>query len=156
MAVKDTAIKTAICYIFSNQLIGLFNDNTNVIEVGREFLFIVMPFSIPACLMFMCMGVIRGAGDSMATMFISMIALWGVRVPLAFLLPDIMIGFGYPGYQGVFLANGLDWLLGAILAFAYYKSNRWKKKISINRFKSVNSGEKDLEEDMNGGTHGVQ
>ncbi len=174
LSVSIAVILTAICYFFSNQLIGLFNDNTNVIEIGREFLFIVMPFSIPACLMFMCMGVIRGAGDSMATMFISMIALWVVRVPLAFLLPGIMIDFGFPGYQGVFLANGIDWVAGAILAFAYYKSGRWKKKISINRFKNVGmtsiekiSEDPIIEESMKeeileyeakieGGAHGVQ
>ncbi len=120
-------VLTLVCSIWGRAMIGWFNSDSEVIMIGHEFLLIVMPFLIPACVMFMSMATIRGAGDAMATLTISMAALWLVRVPSALILAHTI------GYRGVFLAAGLDWSAGAIMAFLYYRSGRWKKKISIDR-----------------------
>jgi Na+-driven multidrug efflux pump len=52
-----------------------------------------------------------------------------MRVPLVLILP------AYFGYQGIFWGGCVDWGIGAIMAFAWYKTGRWKKKIAITRMR---------------------
>jgi putative MATE family efflux protein len=126
---------TVICALWGSNLMSLFSTDARVITIGSEFLFIVMPFTIPACVMFISMATVRGAGDAVATLIISMIALWCIRIPAALILPNFL------GYQGVFLAGGLDWAVGAVIAYAYYRSGHWKKKISIDRIRNMEENE---------------
>lgn len=110
-------------------LISLFNESVEVIQIGYEYLMIVSPFFIVGSIMFITMGVLRGSGDTMAVMIISIAALWGVRLPAAKLLSDQI------GYTGIFWSIGIDWTTGAIMTVIYYLTGRWKTKVSVHKFK---------------------
>lgn len=124
-----SAATIAFVVLTGKRLIMLFNDNPKVIQIGYEFLMIVSPFFIVASIMFITMGVLRGAGDTMSTMIISVAALWGVRLPVAKVL-SVKIG-----YTGIFWSIGADWTVGAILVIIYYVTGKWKTKVNVNKFK---------------------
>ncbi len=118
-----------IIFVWGRFLISLFNDNLEVIQIGYEFLIIVSPFFITGSIMFITMGILRGAGDTMAAMIISIAALWGVRLPVARLLSAKI------GYAGIFWSIGADWTVGAVMVVIYYLTGRWKTKVSVQKFK---------------------
>jgi Na+-driven multidrug efflux pump len=76
-------------------------------------------------LMFIYNGVMRGAGDTLIPMFISLLSLWIIRIPMAWFLS------GKIGASGIWWAIPAGWMIGLILSFSYYKSGRWKKKTVV-------------------------
>jgi putative MATE family efflux protein len=112
--------------IFSRQLIGLFTTDQEVIEIGREFLFITSPFYIMFSSMFVVNGVMRGAGATLIPMFITLIALWVVRIPASYLLSQKM------GVIGIWWGLPMAWVTGLILSYIYYISGKWKSKVVVN------------------------
>ncbi len=106
-------------------LMNLFTNDPEVIRIGREYLFIVGGFYIVFSAMFIISGVMRGAGDTLIPMFLSLISLWIIRIPGAWILSD------YFGEIGIWWSMPIGWIVGLILSFAYYLTGNWKKKAII-------------------------
>lgn len=132
-------ITVIIIFALGKNLIAWFNDNPEVIQTGYEFLMIVSPFFILTSIMFITMGVLRGAGDTMPAMIISIIALWGVRIPAAKILSNQI------GYTGIAWSIGADWTVATILAIIYYATGRWKNKVCIHKFENNTDTDKKKE-----------
>jgi putative MATE family efflux protein len=67
-------------------------------------------------------GAITGAGDTRATMWIIVACMWGVRLPLAYLLA---ITLGY-GPTGVWIAMVVSMMCYAFLMSLRFRGGRWK------------------------------
>lgn len=76
--------------------------------------------------MFVIGGVMRGAGDTLIPMFITLFSLWFIRIPLAAVLSK------YIGVTGIWWAIPIAWTIGAVFSYTYYRMGRWKKKTIIN------------------------
>jgi len=113
---------TIIAILFSRPLMGIFTDDLNVIDVGAKYLIIVSSFYIVFSTMFVLNGVMRGAGDTIVPMFITLIALWAVRIPVSYWLSRHL------GETGIWWAIPIGWFLGMILSWFYYLMGRWKTK----------------------------
>jgi len=110
---------------FSRQFMGFFTDDVNVIEIGAKYLIIVSSFYILFTTMFICAGVMRGAGDTLIPMFVTLIALWLIRIPVSWVLSR------HFGVEGIWWGIPVAWAVGAIFSYLYYRSGRWKKKSII-------------------------
>ena len=75
--------------------------------------------------MFITNGVMRGAGATLIPMFITLFALWIIRIPIAIFLSKKM------GINGIWWAIPIAWSIGLICSYAYYKSGKWKSKVVI-------------------------
>ena len=75
-------------------------------------------------------GVMRGAGDTMTPMWISMITTVVIRVPLAYGLAFLTRTPELPNgrYQVLWISLLVCWCMGALLTFLFYKKGNWKKK----------------------------
>jgi len=113
---------TIIAILFARPLMGVFTDDPNVIDIGVRYLVIVSSFYIFFSTMFVLNGVMRGAGDTLIPMFITLIALWLVRIPVSYLLSKNM------GETGIWWAIPIGWFLGMLLSWIYYLTGRWKIK----------------------------
>ena len=111
--------------LFRKQLMGLFTDDAEVIRIGSEYLLIVCSFYLPFTAMFKINGVLRGAGDTFVPMFISLISLWVVRVPLAWIFSRRI------GETGIWWSIPAGWLIGLILYYLYYSTGRWRTKVVV-------------------------
>jgi Na+-driven multidrug efflux pump len=85
--------------------------------------------------MFIFNGVMRGAGDTIIPMFITLIALWLIRIPAAIYLSQETInifswtikGAGL-GEEGIWWSIPCGWGAGMILSIIYYLTGNWKSK----------------------------
>jgi putative MATE family efflux protein len=119
------AISLAVMVIvifFGSQLMALFSNDPEVIRQGREYLIIVCSFYIVFSSMFVLHGTLRGAGDTIIPMFITLISLWIIRIPIAWYLSERI------GESGIWWSIPSGWVIGLIGTWFYYKSGRWKKK----------------------------
>jgi putative MATE family efflux protein len=114
-----------ITVIFGKHIMMLFTKDINVINIGYEYLVIVSSFYVVFSTMFIVGGVMRGAGDTLIPMFITLFALWIIRIPLAYILaPKI-------GEMGIWWAIPIGWFFGMSLSYIYYLTGRWKTKTVI-------------------------
>ncbi len=116
---------SAFVLLGSGFLMNLFTNDTEVIRIGKEYLMIVGAFYVIFSAMFSISGVMRGAGDTLIPMFISLIALWIIRIPSAWLLSREF------GEVGIWWAMPIGWFVGFILSFIYYLTGNWKKKVIV-------------------------
>jgi putative MATE family efflux protein len=111
--------------LFGRHIMGLFSKDMEVINIGYQYLVIVSSFYIVFSTMFVVGGVMRGAGDTLIPMFITLFALWVVRIPLAYFLAPRF------GVIGIWWAIPIGWSMGMLLSYAYYLTGRWKKKVVV-------------------------
>lgn len=129
-------------------LIELFTNTNQVIAVGSKYLVIVSSAYIIFSIMFSLNGVMRGAGDTLVPMFITLISLWIIRIPFASLLSgrflEILNNWGINlnlpplmsgklAEVGIWFSVPIAWATGAIFSFFYYKTGKWKLKAIIKR-----------------------
>ncbi|MGE5653030.1 MAG: MATE family efflux transporter, partial [Bacillota bacterium] len=115
--------------LYPDPLIALFTKDVAVMSAGKTYLRYVGLSYVPFALMFALGGVMRGAGDTLATMFITVGTLWVVRVPLATFLARIPS----LGVIGVWLGITASPFMGVILNLAYYRTGRWKQAALVRR-----------------------
>ena len=118
-------ITSLFVIIFRHQLMHLFTDDAAVISIGAEYLVIVSSFYIFFSTMFVIGGVMRGAGDTIIPMFITLFALWGIRIPAAWIMSH------YFGVDGIWWSIPVAWFIGMTLSYLYYLKGNWKKKVVV-------------------------
>jgi putative MATE family efflux protein len=116
---------TLLIIIFKHDLMSLFTSDSQVITIGVDYLVIISTFYIFFSSMFVIGGVMRGAGDTLIPMFITLFSLWIIRIPLAYILSAKI------GVTGIWWAIPIAWFLGATLSYIYYLRGNWKKKVVV-------------------------
>jgi putative MATE family efflux protein len=116
---------TIVGIVFRKQLIGIFTDDPEVIRIGSHYLLIVCSFYLPFTAMFKINGVLRGAGDTFIPMFISLISLWVVRIPLAWIFSHRI------GETGIWWSIPAGWMIGLIMYYLYYATGNWRTKVVV-------------------------
>lgn len=113
---------TIIVVLFGNSLMSLFTTDANVIAIGNEYLIIISSFYLILSTMFLTNGVLRGAGDTIIPMLITLVSLWVFRIPIAWYLS------GRIGETGIWWAVPIAWFVGLAISLYYYSTGRWKNK----------------------------
>jgi putative MATE family efflux protein len=143
MSAVISIILTFIIIYFRQGLMQLFTPDQEVIAVGVNYLIIVSSCYIIFTIMFSLNGLLRGAGDTLIPMFITLFSLWIIRIPIAWLLSgqfysfitDIGIQLNLPAIlkgslqeQGIWLSVPIAWMTGALFSYIYYRTGNWRKK----------------------------
>ncbi|MGF1585474.1 MAG: MATE family efflux transporter [Bacteroidales bacterium] len=121
---------TLLVLIFGNNIMGFFTPDAIVVAYGTSYLNIVSPFYITFTVMFIVGGVMRGAGDTLIPMFITLFSLWVIRIPLAVMLSERM------EETGIWWAIPIGWLAGMLLSYLYYLTGSWKSKAVVKHQKA--------------------
>jgi putative MATE family efflux protein len=116
---------SVLALLFAKPLIAVFTNDPEVIEIGVQYIYVVSGFYVIFTTMFVFTGVLRGAGDTLVPMFITILALWVVRIPASYYLS---LKFGY---MGIWWGIPIAWFIGALFSFLYYKTGRWKTKAVV-------------------------
>ncbi|KEO73530.1 MATE family efflux transporter [Anditalea andensis] len=119
-----------LLFLFAETLTAFFvpNDPT-VIKDGALFIKIMAPSFGLLGVQQILNGVFNGAGFTKASMMISMLSLWVIRFPLAYVL-------AYKttlGYEGIWWAFPISNFIAAIVAFSYFKLGYWKVRLIRDR-----------------------
>lgn len=129
VAVLTSSVMTGLILLFGKQLMGIFTDTTELVELSRNMMGIIAAGYIAMAVTQSLSGVMRGAGDTLTPMWISLFTTVGVRVPLAYLLvhlsktPELPLG----DQKFVFVSLLCSWLLGALVTTVFYLKGKWKK-----------------------------
>lgn len=127
MSSSVSAVMTTIVILFKYNLMGWFTEDTTVINIGGDYLTIVTSFYLIFTSMFIFGSVMRGAGDTLIPMFITLFALWFIRIPVAFFLSSKF------GETGIWWSIPSGWTVGLLLTLIYYRMGRWKTKVVVKK-----------------------
>lgn len=134
---------TLLLILFSKNLIGLFNNDADVISIGSTYLLIIGPFFIFISSSYILTSAIKGAGDSMFALISSIISLWLVRIPGAYLFASMF------DVNGIWMGIPSGWVIGAIITFVYYRSGHWKYKGLMSNMQIATDSVDDLDMEEN-------
>lgn len=141
--IMSTVLSIAISIVLillGTPLVKLFTNDSSVVAEGLNYLYRVTPFYFVIGAMFIINGVVRGAGEAIFPMIASILSLWLVRLPVAYLLSSSL------GSNGIWWAIPIAWTFGFIITFLYFKSGKWKNKAVVRPMDSKNIKEAFTEE----------
>ena len=103
--------------LIPRQMIALFTENTQTIQIGVNALTIICKGFIISALSITCCGALEALGKGIASLIISLLRYVIVMIPAAFILSSVL------GADGVFWAFPLTETVAAIAAIILYRMN---------------------------------
>lgn len=130
IAMGVSAVLTGLILIFGKALMGIFTKTPELVDLSRDMMGILAVGYIAMAVTQSLSGVMRGAGDTVTPMWISIITTVLIRVPVAYGIAFLTRSADFPGgrQECVFISLLISWLLGAALTFFFYKRGSWKDK----------------------------
>ena len=131
IAAGTSAVITGLILLFGRHLMAIFTNTAELVILSANMMSILAAGYIAMAVTQSLSGVMRGAGDTMTPMWISMVTTVAIRVPLAYGIawatrtPQLPQG----QYQCIWISLLVSWILGAVLTAFYYRVGNWKKKI---------------------------
>ncbi len=134
LSVGVSFVLTALILILSDDLMRLFTKTELIISLSTQLISILaigyLAFPITQSLS----GIMRGAGDTMTPMWISIATMFLFRVPFAYLFVHLTKTEAMPLGNPMVLYYTLvgSWVLGAIITAIAYKRGKWQRSSIVN------------------------
>ena len=130
IAVITSAVITGLILIFGKALMGFFTNTPELVLLSRDMMGILAVGYIAMAVTQSLSGVMRGAGDTMTPMWISIATTIFIRVPIAYGISFLTRTPELPNgrQECIFISLLTSWLLGALITFVFYKRGKWKGK----------------------------
>lgn len=130
VAVMCSTLITGIILIFGKPLMSVFTDTAELVDMSYYLMKILAVGYIAVAVTQSLSGIMRGAGDTMTPMWISLITTVVIRVPVAygisFLTRTELLPYGRS--ECIQISLLASWVLGAILTVIFYSRGKWKSK----------------------------
>lgn len=129
LAVGCSAFITLVILLFGKYLMMIFTDTAELVDLSVRVMRILAAGYIAVAVTQSLSGVMRGAGDTVTPMVISLITTIIIRIPVAYGLsyltrtPELPVG----RFECIPISLLICWLMGAVLTTVFYKVGRWKK-----------------------------
>lgn len=126
-----TAVVLVLCLVFFGKyLIEMFTRTEHLIELSINMLRVLAVGYVAMAVTQILSGVMRGAGDTVSPMWISLVTTVAIRVPLAYLFAFLTRNEARPHGEPIalFLSMLISWLGGALITFLVYRRGKWKAK----------------------------
>ncbi len=130
IAVACSTMITGIILLFGRGLMGIFTNTEELVSTSYYLMKILAAGYIAVAITQSLSGIIRGAGDTMTPMWISLITTVVLRVPVAYGIsyltrtPELPFG----RFECIQLSLLASWVMGAVLTAIFYKFGKWKEK----------------------------
>ncbi len=122
LALLSSIFFATIFFFFGSKIVGLYTDDLSVIQMSgniMKVIAIIQPFQASA---FAISGGLRGAGDTVSTLIVTMVGVIFIRLSLAYVLINI-VGIGLIGAWIAMLSDQIIRWIGISLR---YKTGKWK------------------------------
>ncbi len=129
MAVSIACVITGGILIFGRFLFGVFTDTEELIDLAYRMMSILAAGYIAMAVTQVLGGVMRGAGDTLTPMWISILTTVVMRVPLAYGIAWLSRTEAWPNGRPEALSLSLliSWIAGALISAVAYRKGRWRK-----------------------------
>ncbi len=108
----------------AESVVTIFNKESGLIEMGSRFIRIATAGYFLIGFVIVLQFCISGAGDTIPPMVISLLMMWLIQLPLAYVLPR----YTDLGVYGVRWAMVISISVGTIAYTTYFRLGRWKRK----------------------------
>ena len=116
------ALMSVLLYVFADPLIGVFTPDREVIGIAAQCLRIMAVIQIPQMIAWVYAGLLRGAGDTKVSFYITAATNWCIRAVCAVLLVRVfhkdLIAYCY--------VIDIEIMVRLALMYWRYKSGKWK------------------------------
>lgn len=130
LALGVSAIITGTILMVGKPLMGIFTNTPELVELSMQMMRILAVGYIAMAVIQSLSGVMRGAGDTMTPMWVSIFQTLVLRVPLAYGMcfltrtPELPNG----RKECIFISMLISWIVGAIITSVFYARGKWAKK----------------------------
>jgi len=134
IAVVCSAFITLIILLFGKYLMAIFTETSSLVDLSVYLMRILAVGYIAMAVTQSLSGVMRGAGDTMTPMWISLFTTVFLRVPLAYGIsyftrtPELPNG----RFECIQISLLITWVMGAVLTAIFYRVGKWKNKAIMN------------------------
>ena len=130
IAMGVSTLLTLVILIFGKYLMGIFTETAELVDLSMRMMRILAVGYIAMAVTQSLSGVMRGAGDTMTPMWISLTTTIVIRVPLAYGISYLTrtAELPYGRKECIFISLLVSWLMGAILTTIFYRKGKWKEK----------------------------
>lgn len=130
MAVITSAAITLLILLFGRHLMGIFTNTPDLVTLSMRMMQILAVGYIAMAVTQSLSGVMRGAGDTMTPMWISIVTTIIIRVPIAYGIAFLTRSPEFPGgrQECVYISLLISWLLGAVITWFFYCRGKWREK----------------------------
>ena len=130
MASMISVVLVSGILIFGEGLIRMFTNTEELITLGVHMLRILALGYIAVAVTQSLSGVMRGAGDTMTPMWVSIISTVLIRVPIAYGLAYLTRSEAMPNGSpdSIYISLLISWVMGAAITAVFYRRGAGKKK----------------------------
>ncbi len=122
---------TLVLVIFGRILFSFFTDTPELIDLAVRMMRVLAVGYICVSVTQILGGIMRGCGDTVTPMWISMCQTILIRVPLAYFLASLTKNAEFPHGQPIALFGSMliSWVLGMVMSIIAYRMGKWKNKL---------------------------
>ena len=129
IAVSCSAAITCVLLFLNKYLFAIFTDTAELIDLAGRMMRLMAVGYVGVAITQSLGGVMRGAGDTISPMWISIISTVLLRVPVAYIMAYFTASETWPKGHPFSLSASLliSWVLGAVMSAVSYNRGKWKK-----------------------------
>ena len=134
IAVACSAFITLIILLFGKYLMAIFTETSSLVDLSVYLMRILAVGYIAMAVTQSLSGVMRGAGDTMTPMWISLCTTVLLRIPLAYGISYLTRTPQLPNgrFECIQISLLITWVMGALLTAIFYRVGKWKNKAIMN------------------------
>ena len=128
MAFGTSCAITFVLLFCGRFLFDLFTDTTELMDLAVRMMRILAAGYIAISITQVLGGIMRGCGDTVTPMWISLISTIILRIPVAYAIAYFTRGEGFPNGrpEAIFVSLLISWVLGAVITAAVFARGKWR------------------------------
>ena len=123
MAMGMTIVLSILMLLTERYTLGLFTRDTNVIKIGEEMMFYMVTFYFTYVPIEVFSGAIKGAGDSLIPMIITLLGICVLRVAWVLILVPI-----WHNLFTLCISYSISWFTTSVIFTIYYLKSNWMQR----------------------------
>ncbi|MDO5337627.1 MAG: MATE family efflux transporter [Eubacteriales bacterium] len=130
LALGVSVIITGSILLVGKPLMGIFTNTPELVDLSMQMMRILAVGYIAMAVLQSLSGVMRGAGDTMTPMWVSIFQTLILRVPLAYGMCFLTRTAEFPNgrKECIFISLLVSWIIGAVITSVLYARGKWAKK----------------------------
>lgn len=117
-----------VLFIFSDNLLGIFTSNPEILKLGKQVLFIDVLLEFGRSFNLVIIRGMQAAGDIKYPIFIGVLSMWIVATGLSYVF-GIVLGLGL---RGIWIAMMCDECLRGLIFYIRWRRGTWRSKSVVN------------------------
>ncbi|MCK8824005.1 MATE family efflux transporter [Fuchsiella alkaliacetigena] len=109
--------------LFPGFLAGIFINDPEVVSSTVLPLRLAGIQQIPIAVMIIYSGALRGAGDTLRVMWITIIRMWGLAIPITY----FVVNYTDTALLGIFIGQNITFAVAALIFYLYFRTEKWAR-----------------------------